>query len=170
MDSNCTHSPNYIIELPDTGITTCGLCFFKQGWESEIPTAVHEAHVLAQNGNPQTAPKFMAHLFLVMGLKQPDPGVSLREFRRIRNWPLAREQYTEAAPGLYPISSSLWRLMGYQPPLGIVLVRAVSGFTEQQIATELDLSLWNVVDRMGKAIRTALGYIPKAKEPIDSEA
>lgn len=167
VDGDCPHSPLYIVQLPETGIATCGLCFFREGWESELPTTVHQHHVLAQNGNPETAPKFMAHLFLVMGLVQPEEGMDLKEWRRIRKRPLAREQYTDVAWGLFPIGSSLWQLMGYQPPLGIVLVRAVSGFNELQIAKELELSTWNVVDRMAKAIRTALRYIPKAKLVAD---
>ena len=53
--------------------------------------------------------------------------------------------------------------MGYQPPLGIVLIRAIGGRTEKEIATELDVSWMNVNVRMSKAINTALGFLPKEK-------
>jgi hypothetical protein len=61
---------------------------------------------------------------------------------------------------MYPVASALWKLIGYQPPLGIVLVKAVGGANEAQIADHLNISLYNVHLRMEKAIRAGLGFLP----------
>jgi hypothetical protein len=176
---DCGHSLMYLIKSADDGPMLCGLCFFREGYQAEQPSTIHLHHTLAENGNPETAPLFMSHLNVIMGLRAPEPGQDIKEFQRKRN-SLARGQYTrrvkvgsklvpqtfvqverfsKPAWMLYPVASSLWKLMGYQPPLGIVLVRGVGGRTEREIASELDVSVWNVNIRMGKAIRTALGYI-----------
>lgn len=160
VDSVCRHSFLYTLQNYEEQPPFCGLCFFKLGWETEIPGRIHLFKTLADNGNPETSPKFMAHIFLVMGLKPPEPTENLREFRRKRKSPRAREQYTQVAPSLFPISSALWKLMGYQPPLGVVLVRAVEGRSEPEIAHELDSSIVSVHIRMAKAVRTAMRYIP----------
>jgi len=165
----CSHSPIYLISNHPDQPLLCGLCFFREGWASEIPTRIHLFKTLADNGNPQTTPKFIAHLYLVMGLKPPDKDEPLHEYRRRRGslyhkLPRAREQYTSPAWRLFPIASALWKLMGHQPPLGIVLVRGVSGRTEAEIAAELDTSLVNIHIRMAKAIRTAMGYLPRGNE------
>lgn len=57
------------------------------------------------------------------------------------------------------MGSVLWKLMGYQPPLGITLVRGIQGRTEPEIAKELEVSQVNIYIRMTKAIRTAMGYL-----------
>lgn len=185
---DCGHSLVYVIKPVDDGPQLCGLCFFRDGFQAEQPTKIHLHRTLADNGNPETAPMFMSHLLVVMGLQAPPRDMDLREFRKNRN-SLARGQYTrrakvngklvpftytevqyrtKAAWSLYPVASALWKLMGYQPPLGIVLVRGVGGRTEREIASELDVSIWNVNQRMGKAIRTALGYIPNGEgRPAD---
>lgn len=160
----CQHSPLYILQNYTNQPPFCGLCFFREGIQSELPTRLHVFKTLAENGNPETDHIFLAHLWLIMGLKDPDPKVPLHEFRRKRKRPRAREQYTKDAPTLFPVASSLWKLMGYQPPLASVLVRgAVYGRTEQEIAKVLDLSVINVHIRMAKAVRTAMGYIPHGK-------
>lgn len=181
VDPVCQHSLLYFLQIDESGPLLCGLCFFKEGYESELPGRIHQFKVLADNGNPQTAPMLMAHLQVSMGLKPPKPGQDLRDFRRQRN-ALAREQYTVRGPQkfgsklsthsrnvrfsstsrLYPVASALWKLMGYQPPLGIVLVRGVTGRTEEEIAAELNVTRFNVNIRMTKAIRTAVGYLPDA--------
>lgn len=180
VDLDCHHSGLYLIQTYEDGPLLCGLCFFRDGYQTELPPAIHFRNTLAENGNPETVPLFMSHLQLVMGLEAPKPDQDLVEFRKKRI-ALAREQYTVRAPKqfghklsthtrrakfsspskLYPIASSLWKLMGYQPPLGVVLVRGVSGRTESEIADELDVSQMNVHTRMAKAIRTALGYLPR---------
>jgi len=158
----------------------CGLCLMKEGFEAELPGRLHAYKQLASNGNPETETKFLTHLTLVMGFLPPNTGESLTAYRfrtgrqkRNRKPPRAREQYSEAwlqseplskpSSKLYPVASALWKLMGYQPPLGIVLVKAVSGLTEREIARELDISILNVNNRMGKGIRTAMGYLPRSE-------
>ena len=155
----CGHSAIYTIKNYANQPLFCGLCFFREGWESELPTRVHLFKTLAENGNPETSPKFLAHLFLAVGLEPPKPGENLRDFKYRRS-PRARMQYTRPAWGLFPVASSLWKLMSYQPPLAIVLVRGASGVTEPVIAQELDISLLDVHIRMAKGIRTAMGYLP----------
>ena len=158
----CGHSFLYLLSAIEDGPLLCGLCFFKDGFAAELPTRFHLFKTLAENGNPETDSIFISHLYLVMGLKPPKPGEPLWRFRKRRNprTALAREQYTRPVWGLFPVASSLWKLMGYQPPLGVVLVRGVSGRTEVEIAADLDLSLMDVHIRMAKAIRTAMGYLP----------
>lgn len=176
-DLDCGHSLIYIIQAIEDGPLLCGLCFFRAGYESELPSRFHLFKTLAENGNPEMSPKFVVHLNLIMGLAAPKLNQSLKEFRDQRN-SLARRQYTRRPKGLpsqtyisvesyskparslFPVASALWVLMGYQPPLGIVLVRAVGGRTEAEIARELDVSLVNIHNRMAKAIRTALRFLP----------
>lgn len=161
----CGHTLLYIVPIFDRegnlASSACGLCLFREGFATELPTRIHEFKTLAENGNPQTADRFLSHLFLVMGLKPPRPDESLTEFRRKRTHPRAREQYTEPAWGSYPVASALWKLMGYQPPLGHVLVLGVGGQSEIDIAGKLDVSVVNVHIRMAKAVRTAINYIPR---------
>lgn len=175
----CGHSPNYIIRLYENQPWFCGLCFFREGVEAEVPNRIHAYKQTAENGNPETAPKFMAHLHTVMGLTPPQNGESLQEYRK-RRIALAREQYTvrhpddhsriidlgkvvpfsKPSPKLFPVTSALWRLMGFQPPLGIVLVEGVNGRTEAEIARKLSTSTLDIYIRMAKAIRTGMGFIP----------
>jgi hypothetical protein len=130
---------------------------------------MHLFKTLAENGNPETSPKFMSHLWLLMGLEPPKSGESLKAYQKRRQSSipnptntnaLAREQYTRPSR-LFPVASSLWKLMGYQPPLAIVLVKAVNGHSERRIAKDIDASLIGVHIRMAKAIRTAMGYLPR---------
>lgn len=159
---DCHHSHLYILKNYEDQPLFCGLCFYREGWESELPTRVHLFKTLAENGNPETSPKFIAHMFLVMGLEPPPGILPLHKFQKLRS-PRAREQYTKPSWGLFPIASSLWKLMGYQPPLAIVLVRGAGGRSEPQIADELNLSILDVHIRMAKAIRTAMGYLPNGR-------
>lgn len=190
---SCGHSPLYVVQPEADSPKLCGLCLFKQGYDSETPTRIHLFKTLAENGNPETNPKFFSHLFLVQGLVLPrvdsDGNLEpLHEFRRRRGQlhcnadcptichkhrPRERDHYTEPAWRLFPVASALWKLMGFQPPLGIVLVRGVNGFTEMQIAAQLETSLQNVHIRMAKAVRTAVGYLPRGKanrEPDGADA
>lgn len=167
---DCGHSILYVMQNYEEQPPFCGLCFFRLGFESELPTRIHVSvnprySTLAVNGNPEMAPKFFSHLLLVMGLKPPRSGENLNRFRASR----ARGQYTKPAPRLFPVASALWKLMGYQPPLGIVLVAAVGGRTEVEIARLHDLSVWNVHQRMVKAIHTAMGYIPDGRSSSGEE-
>src|SRR6185503_18442152 len=161
---DCGHSPLYVMQNEEGQPPFCGLCLFKDGFASELPSRMHLFKTLAENGNPETSPKFMAHLVLVQGLVLPRVDAEgnpepLHEYRRRRgqlrcnpdclqpcfkHQPRTREQYTEAAWKLFPVASALWKLMGFQPPLGIVLVRGVNGRTEIEIAREFDTSLQNI--------------------------
>lgn len=168
VELDCGHPLLYAAQVDSQAPVLCGLCFFREGWESELPNRLHQYKTLADNGNPETSPKFLAHMFLAMGLVKPPRDETLKEFRRKRGSirkmpPRVREIYTEPAPGLFPVASSLWKLVGFQPPLGIVLVRAVNGASEPQIARELEISLMNVYIRMSKAIRIGMGFIPHVK-------
>lgn len=158
---DCHHSPIYFVGNPPS----CGLCFYKAGWISEVPGQIHFSKVLAENGNPQTYPGFLTHVQIALGLIPPKPDKNLGEWRLERS-PYAREQYT-TPPGWrqFPISTSLWKLMGFQPPLGIVLVRAVQGLNEVEIAYELRQSQFNIYIRMAKAIRAAMGFLDGTKRP-----
>jgi hypothetical protein len=142
--SYCGHSPLYVLQLDKKQPPFCGLCLLRDGYDAETPTRIHLFKTLAENGNPETSPKFFAHLFLVQGLVSPRVDADgnlepLHEFRRRRgqlkcsiscpqpcfeHQPRTREQYTEPAKRLFPVASALWKLMGYQPPLGVVLVNA----------------------------------------------
>jgi len=176
---DCGHNPYYSIQFYPEQPLLCGLCFFREGVEGEIPSRIHQFKTLAENGNPETMPKMVSHLHVVMGLKPPQPGESLTTYRQRRNL-LTREQYTarspleghklfqmtrverysSPAPGLFPVTSALWKLMGYQPPLGMVLIEGVYGRTERDIASKLDVSVLNIYVRMAKAIRIGMGFIP----------
>lgn len=144
----------------------CGLCYLRDGFQSEVPKKIHLSRTLAENGNPQTAPQFMSHLFVAVGLVPPAPDEDLREFREKRKPSRARGQYTVPAQSepywqLYPVSSALWKLMGYQPPLGRVIAPAVvRNLSEVDISYELRTTLVDVHVRMVKAIRTTMGYLP----------
>lgn len=179
----CGHSPFYVSQFEPEQPPFCGLCFFRIGVEAEVPTRIHQFKVLATNGNPETTPKMVSHLHVVMGLIPPKPTEDLREYRKRRS-ALAREQYTarsplpdhkvftqiklepfsKPAPGLFPVTSALWKLMGYQPPLGRVLVEGVNGRTENQIARKLETSVLDIYIRMAKAIRVGMGFIPNGGE------
>jgi len=175
----CSHNPSYGFHFYPEQPPFCGLCFFREGVESEIPGRIHQYRVLADNGNPETSPKFMAHLQVVMGLEPPKSGESLQAYRK-RRIALAREQYTarsplpdhhlfqqtrvekysSPSPRLFPVTSALWKLMGYQPPLGRVLIQGVNGRTEWEIASQLSTSVLDIYVRMVKAIRVGMGFIP----------
>lgn len=159
VNPDCGHSPSYVLRNYEEQPLFCGLCFYREGWESELPGRVHLFKTLAENGNPETSPKFLAHLFLAVGLEAPKPDETLREFQNRRS-PRAREQYTRPAWGLFPVASTLWKLMGYQPPLAIVLVRGTMGQSEAYIANAMDISLLDVYIRMAKGIRAAMGFLP----------
>lgn len=153
---DCGHSHIYTIQAVKNGPLICGLCLFKQGFEDELPGRLHLFKTLAENGKPQTAPMFLSHLKLIMGLRRPPQELPLRTYR------LARGQYSGSARTIFPVASALWELMGFQPPLGIVVVRAVGGRNEFEIAKELNDSVRSVHIRMAKGIRTGLRFLPRA--------
>lgn len=139
----CNHPDFYYIRDWNP---TCGLCLIREGFMSELPGRLHMHGTLAENGNPQTDPRFLAHQETVLGLVPPKPGQSLREFRR------SRARYM-TAPGQYPVTSAIHQAMGLQPPIVIPVVRSIEGYSDFQIAEELDTSILNIQERMAKGIR-----------------
>lgn len=163
---DCGHSFLYMVQPQEHGPVVCGLCLFKQGFEGELPGRLHLFKTLAENGKPQTAPMFMSHLKVIMGLKAPPRDVSLKQFKQSR----ARGHYSSPARTIFPVASALWELMGYQPPLGIVVVRAVGGRNEFEIAKELNDSVRSIHIRMAKGVRTALRFLPRVDREGTAEA
>lgn len=131
----------------------CSLCFLQAAFEAEVPRRVHAYKLLAENGNPANSESFVAHLECVMGLMPPKPGQNLREFR------LARKRYSSPSPSMYPVTSALWEMMGYQPPLATPLMYCLMGLPEAQIAVKLGISQYNVSIRLVKAARLALRFV-----------
>lgn len=127
----------------------CGPCFFREGFWSELPTRVTIRQGSGHKGFYVIDNRVVEHIELSFGLVPPDPGEPLQEWRKRRNKISARP-----APGMFPFGSTLWNLMNYQPPLARVLVKFCQGMDEPQIAEELHLSLYNVHERMVKAVRT----------------
>lgn len=180
---DCHHNAFYAVRFYPEQPFFCGLCFFREAIEGETPNRIHQFKTLADNGNPETSPKLMAHLQVSMGLVPPRSGESLPEYRKRRS-ALAREPYTRRSPTdpkklvqwvraerfsspsfrLFPVTSALWKLMGYQPPLGRVLVEGVNGRTEREIAEHLSTSVLDIHIRMVKAIRVGMGFIPDGSE------
>lgn len=151
-NSGCVHSSLY--EL--TWYTTfCGLCFMIEGFTGELPTRLHESRLLADNGNPQQSGKLMSHVSVVEGFAAPDPEQNLKQYR------LARGQYTRRSPRLFPFASALQELMGHQPPLARPLILACQGFHEPEIAARMDLSVYNVAERIRKGLALATGSVRK---------
>src|SRR6266550_772542 len=143
----CLHSANYIF-IDSYHQPRCGPCYFRWGVIQELPgrTSVKK---LSEAGTPDLFSELLTHLEIQMGLKPPKAGESLKSFRK------RRSNFSKAAP-IFPFSSALWLLMGYQPPLAVPLVEFCKGFSEIDIANKFDWSLFNVQERLGKASRTAL--------------
>lgn len=124
------------------------------GVSNELPKKIHFSKQLTDNGNPQQTPLVQAHVQLVEGLIPPKPGQSAKQYR------LAREQLeTKAAHEIFPFTSALWELMGYQPVLATPLVKLLAGKREPQIARELDATWYDITVRISKGIRTALRFV-----------
>jgi DNA-directed RNA polymerase specialized sigma24 family protein len=49
--------------------------------------------------------------------------------------------------------------MGYQPPLAKVLLKFCEGHNEADIANSMDLSLYNVQQRLNKAVRVSQQFL-----------
>jgi len=144
----------------------CSLCFLKERYEAEVPRRLHSYKVLAENGNPETNPTFLRHQETVLGLVPPRKGQDLRDFR------LARAQYT-VAHGAFPITSSLSKAMGYQPPIVIPVLRAIQGRTDAEIAAELsdredrEVTILNVHRRIVKGLRLVMRTVRHAETRRD---
>ncbi len=158
----CNHPSDYF----SAGF--CNLCFFRNEFTRELPGRFHAYKVLAENGNPETHPLFISHMNLMFGIRPPVPGESLISFQ---NW-----QRDNSAPAwkTFPIASILWTVMRFQPPLGHPLHLAVVGMPEAEIASQLEISRYNLSIRLGKALRMGLrmynGYNARqeARAKLDS--
>jgi hypothetical protein len=152
-NEGCSHSVAYLTPELTAITASCGLCFLREGYLNELPGSIHKAKMLAENGNPQQTPLFLSHVLVSEGFKSPKTGQNLNQFR------LARKQYSRKSAEIFPFASSLWVLMGYQPPLAKPLIQAVLGKNEPEIALLLDVSVYNVVDRLRKGINFTVNWI-----------
>lgn len=150
----CLHVPSYLIW---NGVqAVCGPCYFRDGVQDELPTRMTIREASGLFGAPQFDPRTIEHLMVSVGLVPPDPDESMERFRR------RRRTQSKPSPNLYPFTTALWRLMGYQPPLARVLVQFCQGLTEIEIARSMDLSLFNVQDRLRKSVHTSKKYLKNA--------
>jgi hypothetical protein len=131
----------------------CGLCWLLDGFQSEIPGRIHSYKLLAENGNPETSERFLAHAEAVMGLIPPRPDQDLHAYR------LAREQLYRPSQRQFPVTYALWMMFGYQPPLAEPLTYKLYGMPDWEIAERLGVSTYNVQIRLVKATRLALRYV-----------
>lgn len=150
---SCLHLDEYQIRDKFTSVVHCGPCFFRDGFDAEYPTRINIRTREGLFGGPELDPRLISHVMTSVGLVPPEPGQSLKAFRA------QRSVRSEPSPRLYPFTSALWRLMGYQPPLASVLVRFCEGLNEVDIARKMDLSIYNVSDRLGKAVRTGHKFL-----------
>lgn len=152
--SSCLHSDQYQIITSGTGLR-CGTCFFRSGFIEELPSRLSVKR-LSDAGIPDLSPAILNHLLITMGLVAPEPGETLKHFRKRRIKLINHEKLHKDQ---YPFGSSLWLLMGFQPPLAIPLVEFCKGRREVDIADAYGWSLFNVQERLGKAVRTAIKYM-----------
>jgi hypothetical protein len=137
----------------------CGPCFFRDGFQTELPSRVTIREGTGNYGAPAIDYRFIEHVEVSLGLVPPDPGEPLPQWRKRRDRLSSRPN-----PKLFPFISSLWNLMNFQPPLAKPLIRFCQGMDEVEIAEELDLSLYNVHERLVKAVRTGQGFLKYGKE------
>lgn len=144
----CLHTERYLIYDKVLNTTHCGPCYFREGILDELPTRINIREDSGLFGSPQFDPRFIEHAMISAGLVPPEPHQSLREFRE------QRIIHSQPSPKAFPFTSTLWKLMGYQPPLAKVLLRFCQGYREVEIAEQMDLSLYNVTDRLSKAVHS----------------
>lgn len=149
---SCLHSENYLF-IDNYHTLKCGPCYFRWGILEEIPgrTSVKK---LSDAGTPDLFSELLSHLQVQLGLVPPRSGESMKAFRKRRT----DHKYSNTTR-IFPFSSALWLLMGYQPPLAIPLVEFCKGYSEVQIADRFDWSLFNVQERITKGSRTAMKYL-----------
>lgn len=154
LNFGCNHSFLYVVfNFNATSPAFCGLCFLANLIRDEAPTRVHEYKTLAENGNPAMKVKFLKYLESAMGMVAPSDGQSLKHFR------LAREQYSarpskRSSPGTF----ALWMLFGSQPRMARPLLRMILGNSEDEVASQLNLSIYTVQTSVAKGVRTALRF------------
>jgi hypothetical protein len=147
------HSDDYVIWDPFLH-DLCGPCFFREGFRDELPSRVTIREGTGNYGAPAIDPRVIRHIELTLGLVPPRQGQSLPRWRR---W---RDRFSkEPSPEVFPFASALWLLMNFQPPLAKPLVKFCYGMNEVEISEELDLSLYNVHERLSKAVRTGQRFL-----------
>lgn len=151
------HSDDYIIWDPFLH-NLCGPCYFREGFRDELPSRVTIREGTGNYGAPAIDPRVIRHIELTIGLEPPRVGEALTRWRRRRN-----RFAKEPSPQMFPFASALWNLMNYQPPLAKPLVKFCYGMNEFQIADDLDISFYNVHERLMKAVRTGQRFL-NAKE------
>lgn len=153
--SSCEHPRTYWVFTQNDGYPAfCGLCWLKRVWEDEIPGRVHAYKVLAENGKPEIAPQFRRHLEVMVGLRPPDRGQNLREYR------LARGQLcVPPRKASYPVSSALWDIMGKQPIIARCIIRSMVGQELADIAVDLQITPYGAYQATAKGIRMTLRYL-----------
>ena len=154
----CLHVDSY--QIWDGVQAVCGPCYFRMGVLDELPTRITMREESGAFGSPQFDPRFISHVMLSAGLIAPNPGESMKEFRQRRR----RTSYP--SPHLFPFTSAVWELMGVQPPLAKVLVQFCQGYGEYEIADHMELSLYNVHERLRKAVHVAKKNLKVTHAPI----
>lgn len=149
--SRCLHSEAYLIFNHIQVV--CGACYFRDGVIGEVPTRINTRETSGLFGAPAFDPRWLDHIMVSSGLVPPAPDQTMREFREQRN----KQSYP--SPKKFPFTSSLWSLMGFQPPLARVLVKFCAGYSELEISDQLDLSLYNVSDRLRKAVHVGQKFL-----------
>lgn len=158
--SGCEHPRTYWVFTQNDGIPAfCGLCWITQVWEDEIPGRIHAYKLLAENGKPEIAPQFRRHLEILVGLRPPEPGQNLREYRLARG-----RLYTAPKKRAHPISAALWSIMGDQPPIARCLIRSMFGQPLVEIAVDLrnaypTITPYGAYQATAKGIRMTLRYL-----------
>jgi len=144
----CLHSSLFYFVGDRAGNLFCGLCWLQNAWEAEAPSRFHEYKLLAENGNPETAPRFWAHLKANLGLIPPDPEIDLNSYR------LARKRlYGVPSKKQYPITAALYEIMGVQPKLATPLVLFFCGASMDQIRAEMKMTTYGLHQSMAKGMR-----------------
>lgn len=150
---SCGHSPFYTL-WDDENNKFCGSCWLGQWFRAEIPSRLHEARNLAENGNPETSPRFWAHIESQLGLIPP------RADEDLKSYSLAREQlYGRPSRAQLPVTFAMWKMMGKQPKLAKPLLKSLFSATEDEIGIEFELSKYGVQSTLGKGIRLAMRFI-----------
>lgn len=151
-NAGCLHSVRYILQ--DRLLQPiCGACFFREGYISELPARMTYREYSGLFGSPQMHQSLQKHIQVSEGLLPPRPEESLARYRK------RRARTNPSLPDQFPYLSALWELMGYQPPLAKVLIPFVQGRSEAEIAELMNISLFNVVERMGKAVHVGKRFL-----------
>lgn len=153
--SSCQHSIDFFLFTQDDNkLAFCGLCRLRELWEDEVPRKIHAYKVLADNGNPQVAGAFYAHLQASVGLIAPKPDENLNNFRLARG-----RLYRAPSEMQFPLLRALWEMMGTQPKLASALICQLNHQDSLVSAANLKMTSYGFNQATAKAIRLALRTI-----------